>query len=55
LEKAAFKALLQATEAAVTSKGLTGVFQTTVQVGNHTITVRGAVVNGAVKIGTAFK
>ena len=52
---AAFRALLQATKAAVAAKGLTGVLEVTVQVGSHTVTVRGAVVNGAVKIGTAFK
>jgi RHS repeat-associated protein len=54
-EEAAFRAIQQGTEAAVQQQGLTGVFQTTVQVGGETITVRGAVVNGAVKIGTAFK
>ena len=44
----------KATEAAVQERGLTGVFKTTVKVGSETITVRGKVVDGAVKIGTAF-
>jgi hypothetical protein len=48
-------ALQQATEAAVQQQGLTGVFETTVQVAGETVTVRGNVVNGVVKIGTAFK
>jgi hypothetical protein len=54
-EQAAYNALLQATEQTVASKGLTGVFETTVQVGGESVTVRGAVVGGVVKIGTAFK
>ena len=45
----------QATEAAVKSQGLTGLFETAVQVGTETITVRGNIVNGVVKIGTAYK
>ncbi|HET7213821.1 MAG TPA: hypothetical protein VFL79_09535 [Terriglobia bacterium] len=51
----AYKALVQATEETVISKGLSGVFETSVQVGSHTVTVRGAVVNNVIKIGTAFK
>jgi RHS repeat-associated protein len=54
-QQEAFAAIQQATEAAVQSQGITGVFQTTVQVGGETITVRGSIVGGAVKIGTAFK
>lgn len=54
-QEAAFKAIQQGTEAAVQQQGLTGVFQTTVQVAGETITVRGNVVGGVVKIGTAFK
>jgi hypothetical protein len=54
-EEAAYGAILQGTEAAVQQQGLTGVFQTTVKVGGETITVRGNVMDGVVKIGTAFK
>ena len=53
--EAAGNAIQQATEAAVRQQGLTGVFETSVKVGSQSITVRGAVVDGAVKIGTAFK
>jgi len=51
-EEKAYEAIQKATEAATT--GSKGVFQTTVKVGTETVTVRGAVVDGAVKIGTAF-
>ncbi len=54
-QQAAMNALQQATEVAVQQQGLTGVFETTVQVAGETVTVRGNVVNGVVKIGTAFK
>jgi len=54
-QQAAMNALQQATEAAVQQQGLTGVFETQVQVAGETVTVRGNVINGAVKIGTAFK
>ena len=50
----AFSALRSATEGAVKAGNLQGTFQTVVNVGNSQVTVRGAVVNGAVKIGTAF-
>ena len=53
-QQKAFNAIQQATESAVRSQGLTGVFETTVKVGTETITVRGNIVDGAVKIGTAF-
>jgi hypothetical protein len=53
--ESAFKAIEQATQAAVKNRGLQGVFETIVKVGTETITVRGTVVNGVVKIGTAFK
>lgn len=53
-EEKAFNAIQQATERAVGSEGLKGVFETTVKVGTETITVRGNVIDGAVKIGTAF-
>lgn len=54
-QQAAMNALQQATEAAVRQQGLTGVFETTVQVAGETVTVRGNVIDGVVKIGTAFK
>jgi hypothetical protein len=53
-EQAAANALQAATEAAVQSQNLTGVFQTVVGVAGQQVTVRGAVVGGAVKIGTAW-
>ncbi|NMG72896.1 RHS repeat-associated core domain-containing protein, partial [Parazoarcus communis] len=53
-EEKAFNAIQQATETAVGSQGLKGVFEMTVKVGTETITVRGNVVDGVVKIGTAF-
>jgi hypothetical protein len=51
----AFGALQRATESAARTQGINGVFATTVQVGGESIVVRDNVVNGAVKIGTAFK
>jgi RHS repeat-associated protein len=51
----AMDALQQAAEDAVKSKGLKGVFEETVKVGTQQVTVRGNVVDGAVKIGTAFR
>jgi hypothetical protein len=52
---AAFKAIQQATEEAVAAKGLSGKFETAVEVAGETINVRGIVMEGIVKIGTAFK
>ena len=54
-EGKAFSAIQQATETAVSSQGLKGVFETTVRVGTETITVRGNIIDGVVNIGTAFK
>ena len=54
-QEAAYKGLQQATEAVVRERGLAGVFEVPVQVAGETITVRGNVVGGAVRIGTAFK
>ncbi len=50
----AFNAILKATQATVNKNGITGVFQTTVNVGGETIVVRGRVIDGVVKIGTSF-
>ena len=54
-QEEAFAAIQGATEAAVQQQKLTGIFETSVQVGGQAITVRGNVVNGVVQIGTAFK
>jgi hypothetical protein len=54
-QQAAFDAIQQATETAVQQQGISGVFQTTIQVAGQIITVRGNVISGVVKIGTAFK
>jgi RHS repeat-associated protein len=54
-EAAAYSALETAVIKAVTSQGITGVYQIVVTVGGLNVTVRGAVVNGVVKIGTAFR
>jgi len=51
----AFNAIQKAVQAPVEQQGLTGGFQTTVQVGGETITVTGIVINGASGIGTAFQ
>jgi RHS repeat-associated protein len=52
--RAAYDALLSATTQQVMAAGLTGQFQEVVNVGGTNVTVRGAVINGVVKIGTAF-
>ncbi len=54
-KEAAFQAIQEAAEAAVASDGIIGVFERAVKVGTETITVRGNVINGVTKIGTAFK
>ncbi len=51
---AAFEAMKAATESVVKAQGLTGVFETSIQVAGLQVTVRGAVVDGIVRIGTAF-
>jgi hypothetical protein len=53
-QAATFCAIKSATEAAVENQGLIGRFETVVEVGGTHVTVRGAVINGSVKIGTAF-
>jgi hypothetical protein len=52
---AAYAALEKATAEQVVAKGLSGQFEEAINVGGTSVTVRGAVVNGVVKIGTAFK
>ena len=50
----AFSALQQSTQSAVEKQGIQGVFETQVQVGTRTVTVRGIFAGGSVRIGTAF-
>ncbi len=50
----AYNALQNAAQEQIIARGITGVFEETVIVGGEIITVRGNVVNGIVKIGTAF-
>lgn len=52
--EAAYASLKTATEAAVKAKGITGTFKMVVQVGGSQVTVRGNVVDGVLKIGTAY-
>jgi hypothetical protein len=54
-QEGAYNAINEATQVAVQQQGLTGLFETTVQVGGETITVTGTVINGVAKIGTAYK
>ena len=54
-ERKAFEALQGAVEQDVRNKGITGLFEETVKIGTHQVTVRGNVVDGIVTIGTAFK
>jgi RHS repeat-associated protein len=51
-ESKAYQALQQATTEA--TKGMSGQFETTVQVAGQNVVVRGVVMNGVAKIGTAF-
>lgn len=51
---AAFKALEQATQELADRGMISGLFETTVEVAGQTVTVRGAVVDGIVRVSTAF-
>ena len=51
----AFSAIQQAANNMAKSKGISGVFEEVVQVGNHSVTVRGFASDGVTKIGTVFK
>ena len=53
-EIAAFKALEGAAQSLADKGAIKGVFQTTMDVAGQTVTVRGAVVSGTAKVGTAF-
>jgi RHS repeat-associated protein len=52
--EAAYQAILAATQAALQSQQLTGVFRIVVSVSGVQVTVKGAVVNGVCRISTAF-
>jgi RHS repeat-associated protein len=54
-ELQAYEAIEKAIDAAVSQKGITGLFEETVQVGTQQVTVRGNVINGVVHIGSAWK
>ncbi|MCF6249899.1 MAG: hypothetical protein L3J75_01330 [Methylococcaceae bacterium] len=51
----ALGAFQDATQAVVKNQGIKDVFETAVKVGGETVTVRGNVIDGVVKLGTAFK
>lgn len=53
-QEAAFKAVGAATQAAVRTQGLTGIFETTVSIAGQNVVVRGNVIDGLVRIGTFF-
>ncbi len=53
-QEATFRAVESATQAAVRSQGLTGVFETTVNVAGQNVVVRGNVMEGVARVGTFF-
>lgn len=50
----AYVAIQNAAQEQIIARNITGVFEETINVGGQLITVRGNVVDGVVKIGTAF-
>jgi hypothetical protein len=50
----AFEALYYATDAAVRTQGITGIFETVVDVGGQFVTVRGNVLDEVLRVTTAF-
>lgn len=54
-QEAAFRELRRAIQSKVDSGDVSGVFEERVEVGSHTVTVRGKVIDGRARIGTAFK
>ncbi len=52
--EAAYEAIRSATQTLASSGRIQGIFETVVQVGGHNVTVRGRVIDGVVRIGTAF-
>lgn len=53
-QEQAFQAIRGSAQELVTREGITGVFERVVRVGAQDVTVRGRVIDGVVKIGTAF-
>lgn len=53
-QEGTFTAVESATQALVKSQGLTGVFETTVNVAGQNVVVRGTVMEGVARIGTFF-
>jgi hypothetical protein len=53
-QQAAYNAVQRAAQDYITAHGLTGKFEIVINVGGVTVTVRGMVVNGIVRIGTFF-
>jgi hypothetical protein len=51
-QEAAFRAVESATQSAVRSKGLSGVFTTTVEVAGQNVRVRGRVIDGVARVGS---
>jgi hypothetical protein len=49
-----YNAIEAAAAAEVSQQGINGLFQIVVNVGGQMVTVRGIVINGVVRIGTAF-
>lgn len=52
--EAAYTALYDATQVAVRGQGTTGVFQKAVNVAGQSVTVRGNVIDGVLRLSTAF-
>jgi hypothetical protein len=53
-QEATFTAVQNAIQAAVKSGGLSGIFETTVEVAGQNVVVRGNVIDGVARIGTFF-
>jgi len=51
---AAMEAMQNAVQAQAWSGGISGVFETGIRIGGHNVTVRGRVIDGIARIGTAF-
>jgi hypothetical protein len=54
-EEAAYRAIEAAADAVVKAQGLSGQFEVVVSIAGVGVTVRGMVVNGVTRIGTAWK
>jgi hypothetical protein len=53
-QEATYRAVEAATQAAVRTQGLSGLYETTVTVAGQDVVVRGKVMEGVVRIGTLF-